>query len=161
MNFDHFEYFSDQTCLFRLEDQLLSARIAEVESQAELKDQRLKVMDLETNVRFILMIEHFSRFRRFCSGKHSLFRFSNLKRGRLDIIKNYKILLVIFLILKRKLISILLFGLQNQVIGNQLRRQNEEILKLKETLEAKNISELKLQMQVRETQRKYADLESR
>jgi len=34
----------------RLEDQLLSARIAEVESQAELKDQRLKVMDLETNV---------------------------------------------------------------------------------------------------------------
>jgi len=35
---------------FRLEDQLLSARIAEVESQAELKDQRLKVMDLETNV---------------------------------------------------------------------------------------------------------------
>ncbi len=53
MNFDHFEYFSDQTCLFRLEDQLLSARIAEVESQAELKDQRLKVMDLETNVRFI------------------------------------------------------------------------------------------------------------
>ena len=34
----------------RLEEELMTLRIAEVESQAELKDQRLKVMELETQV---------------------------------------------------------------------------------------------------------------
>jgi hypothetical protein len=34
----------------RLEEELMTARLTEVESQAELKDQRLKVMDLETHV---------------------------------------------------------------------------------------------------------------
>jgi hypothetical protein len=38
----------------RLEEELMTARLTEVESQAELKDQRLKVMDLETHVRNIL-----------------------------------------------------------------------------------------------------------
>jgi hypothetical protein len=37
-------------------------------------------------------------------------------------------------------------GLQNQVIANQLKRQNDELVKLRETLEAKNISELRLQV---------------
>ena len=50
---------------------------------------------------------------------------------------------------------------QNQVIANQLKRQNEEVSKLRESLEAKNISEYKLQSQLREAQRKHADLESR
>ena len=36
----------------RLEEDVLTARMKEVESQAELKDQRLKVMELETNVRY-------------------------------------------------------------------------------------------------------------
>ncbi len=35
----------------RLEEELMTARLTEVESQAELKDQRLKIMDLETHVR--------------------------------------------------------------------------------------------------------------
>lgn len=34
----------------RLEEELMSARLAEVESDAELKDTRLKVMELETQV---------------------------------------------------------------------------------------------------------------
>ena len=34
----------------RLEEELMSSRLIEVESQAELKDQRLKVMELETQV---------------------------------------------------------------------------------------------------------------
>ena len=34
----------------RLEEALMTSRLAEVESQAELKDQRLKVMELETQV---------------------------------------------------------------------------------------------------------------
>ena len=38
----------------KLEEELMTLRIAEVESQAELKDQRLKVMELETQV----LIEH-------------------------------------------------------------------------------------------------------
>ena len=50
---------------------------------------------------------------------------------------------------------------QNQVIANQLKRQNEELSKLRESLEAKNMSEYKLQSQLREAQRKHADLESR
>ena len=33
-----------------LEEELMTQRIAEVEAQAELKDQRLKVMELETQV---------------------------------------------------------------------------------------------------------------
>ncbi len=36
---------------------------------------------------------------------------------------------------------------QNQVIANQLKRQNDELIKLRESLEAKNVSELKLQVQ--------------
>jgi hypothetical protein len=32
------------------------------------------------------------------------------------------------------------------VIANQLKRQNDELVKLRETLEAKNISELRLQV---------------
>ena len=35
---------------------------------------------------------------------------------------------------------------QNQVIANQLKRQKVELVKLKETLEAKNVSELKFQV---------------
>ena len=38
----------------RLEEELMTLRIAEVESQAELKDQRLKVMELETQVNVLL-----------------------------------------------------------------------------------------------------------
>ena len=34
----------------RLEEELMTARLTEVESQAELKAQRLKVMDFETHV---------------------------------------------------------------------------------------------------------------
>ncbi len=37
----------------RLEEELMTARLTEVESQAELKDQRLKVMDLETHVSWL------------------------------------------------------------------------------------------------------------
>jgi len=39
----------------RLEEELMTARLTEVESQAELKDQRLKVMDLETHVSGVLI----------------------------------------------------------------------------------------------------------
>ena len=82
----------------RLEEELMTARLTEVENEAELQSSRLKVMELET---------------------------------------------------------------QNQVIANQLKRQGEEMNLLKESLEAKTGSEAKLERQVREAQRKYADLESR
>ena len=41
------------------------------------------------------------------------------------------------------------FSFQNQVIANQLKRQNDELVKLRENLEAKNISELKLQVSLK------------
>merc|ERR1711899_54781 len=82
----------------RLEEELMTARLIEVESQAELKDTRLKVMELET---------------------------------------------------------------QNQVVANQLKRQAEQTHQLRESLENKNTNESKLERQVREAQRKFADLESR
>ena len=47
------------------------------------------------------------------------------------------------------------------MIVNQLKRQGEEINKLGESLETKKASESKLERQVREAQRKYADLETR
>ena len=53
------------------------------------------------------------------------------------------------------------FFFQNQVIVNQLKRQGEEINQLGESLETKTAREAKLERQVREAQRKYADLETR
>lgn len=47
------------------------------------------------------------------------------------------------------------------MIVNQLKRQGEEMNQLRESLETKCTSETKLERQVREAQRKYADLESR
>jgi len=82
----------------RLEEELMTARLIEVENEAELQASRLKVMELET---------------------------------------------------------------QNQVIANQLKRQAEETNRFKECLETKTTIEAKLERQVREAQRKYADLESR
>ena len=82
----------------RLEEELMTARLIEVENEAELQASRLKVMELET---------------------------------------------------------------QNQVIANQLKRQGDETNHLRESLESKTSSEAKLERQVREAQRKYADLESR
>ena len=38
----------------RLEEELMTSRLAEVESQAELKHQRLKVMELETQVNIFI-----------------------------------------------------------------------------------------------------------
>lgn len=82
----------------RLEEELMTAKMVEVDSQAELKEQRLKVMELET---------------------------------------------------------------QNQVIANQLKRQKEEVVQLQKSLEDKMTHEAKLEMQVREAKRQFADLESR
>lgn len=42
----------------RLEEELMTARLIEVEGQAELKDARLKVMELETQVSFLLLLLH-------------------------------------------------------------------------------------------------------
>lgn len=47
------------------------------------------------------------------------------------------------------------------MIANQLKRQNEEVLRVRELLESKNESESKLEQQLREAKRKYADLEGR
>ena len=47
------------------------------------------------------------------------------------------------------------------MIVNQLKRQGEEINQLGESLETKTAREAKLERQVREAQRKYADLETR
>lgn len=52
-------------------------------------------------------------------------------------------------------------SLQNQVIANQLKRQNEEIARLKEGLDSKTTSETQLEQQLRDAKRQYADLESR
>ena len=100
----------------RLEE-LMTARLIEVENEAELQTSRLKVMELETQV---------------CS-------FGILINAFIDA----------------------LFYLQNQVIANQLKRQAEETHQLRESLESKTSTEAKLERQVREAQRKYADLESR
>ena len=47
------------------------------------------------------------------------------------------------------------------MIVNQLKRQGEEMNQLRESLETKSSTEAKLERQVREAQRKYADLETR
>ena len=101
----------------RLEEELMTARLVEVENEAELKDSRLKVMELETQVLVKLVSIHQSR-----------------RQSK---------------------------SFQNQVIVNQLKRQGEELNQLRDSLEAKSTSETKLERQVREAQRKYADLETR
>ena len=111
----------------RLEEELMTLRIAEVESQAELKDQRLKVMELETQVSVILATKtdfglNHNMGIRPCHSHQILWFF------------------------------------QNQVIANQLKRQNEAVTKLSDALEAKNMSEYKLQSQLREAQRKHAGM---
>ena len=47
------------------------------------------------------------------------------------------------------------------MVANQLKRQAEQTHQLRESLENKNTNESKLERQVREAQRKFADLESR
>ena len=76
----------------------MTARMSEVDSQAELKESHLRVMELET---------------------------------------------------------------QNGVIANQLKRQSEEVLRLRDLLEAKSSSEAKLEGQLRDARRQHSDLESR
>ena len=51
--------------------------------------------------------------------------------------------------------------LQNQVIANQLKRQSDDLLRLRASLDTKTESENRLEKQVRESKRQYADLESR
>ncbi|XP_059093741.1 ecotropic viral integration site 5 ortholog-like isoform X1 [Tigriopus californicus] len=82
----------------KLEEELLTSRMSEVEGQADLKEQKLKVMELET---------------------------------------------------------------QNHVIANQLKRQSDEVSRLREAMEKKAEIEGTLQQQVKEAKRKYADLEGR
>jgi len=82
----------------RLEEELMSVRVAEVDAQAELKERGLRVMELET---------------------------------------------------------------QNQVIANQLKRQSDDLLRVREALDAKGVTEEKLERQVRESKRHLADLESK
>ena len=50
---------------------------------------------------------------------------------------------------------------QNQVIANQLKRQSDDLLRLRASLDTKTESENRLEKQVRESKRQYADLESR
>merc|ERR1719151_526202 len=82
----------------RLEEEMMTIRMSEVGAQAELKDQNLKVMELET---------------------------------------------------------------ENQVIANQLKRQSDDLLRLRGSLDTKTESENRLEKQVRESKRQYADLESK
>lgn len=51
--------------------------------------------------------------------------------------------------------------LQNQVIANQLKRQSDDLLRLRGSLDTKTESENRLEKQVRESKRQYADLESK
>merc|ERR1719400_177200 len=80
----------------RLEEELMSTRLREVEGMAELKELRLKVMDLET---------------------------------------------------------------QTQVMNNQLKRQNEAVMRLTDDLEQSQKREGSLQVELRESKRRYTDLE--
>ena len=112
----------------RLEEELMTARMTEVESQAELKDQRLKIMDLETHVRFLV------------EGKASLLPVNRIFYGSALNVANLSV------ITSKDDFTFVIFVLQNQVIANQLKRQNDELIKLRENLEAKNISELRLQV---------------
>jgi len=80
----------------RLEEELMSTRLREVEGMAELKELRLKVMDLET---------------------------------------------------------------QTQVMNNQLKRQNEAVMRLTDELEQSQKREGSLQVELRESKRRYTDLE--
>ena len=50
---------------------------------------------------------------------------------------------------------------QNQVIANQLKRQSDDLLRLRGSLDTKTESENRLEKQVRESKRQYADLESK
>lgn len=50
---------------------------------------------------------------------------------------------------------------QNQVLGNQLKRQDEEIKSLIEKGEASERLEKELQSKIKDHERKYADLEAK
>eukprot|EP00096_Caligus_rogercresseyi_P005393 TRINITY_DN2078_c0_g1_i1.p1 TRINITY_DN2078_c0_g1~~TRINITY_DN2078_c0_g1_i1.p1 ORF type:complete len:808 (+),score=302.38 TRINITY_DN2078_c0_g1_i1:336-2426(+) len=82
----------------RLQEELMTSRLVEVEGQAQIKTLELQVMTLET---------------------------------------------------------------QNQVIANQLKRQGDEVTSLREDLDKKSGSEAELRTQLRESHRKYTDLETR
>ena len=47
------------------------------------------------------------------------------------------------------------------MIANQLKRQSDDLLRLRASLDTKTESENRLEKQVRESKRQYADLESR
>ena len=55
----------------------------------------------------------------------------------------------------------LIYHFQNQVIANQLKRQSDDLLRLRGSLDRKTESENRLEKQVRESKRHYADLESK
>jgi predicted transcriptional regulator len=50
---------------------------------------------------------------------------------------------------------------QNQVIANQLKRQSDEVIRLRKRLEEKSEKESKLEHHQRDAKRHYTDLESR
>ncbi|XP_040583070.1 ecotropic viral integration site 5 ortholog isoform X3 [Lepeophtheirus salmonis] len=81
----------------RLEEELMTSRLVEVEGQAQIKTLELQVMTLET---------------------------------------------------------------QNQVIANQLKRQGDEVTSLQDDVDKKNGFESELRVQLKESHRKYTDLET-
>ena len=50
---------------------------------------------------------------------------------------------------------------QNQVIANQMKRQKDEVLRLRESLETRAANEVRMESKLRDAQRQHADLESR
>ena len=133
----------------RLEEELMTARLIEVENEAELQASRLKVMELETQVRWPLPVSQIeSTVNAFISWITRLYyqKVFCWQYWTWDwtLINNETIV-----------------QFQNQVIANQLKRQAEETNRFKECLETKTTIEARLERQVREAQRKYADLESR
>ena len=129
----------------RLEEELMTARLIEVENEAELQASRLKVMELETQVRWPLPVSQIeSTVNASISWITRLYYQKVFCWQYWTLINNETIV-----------------QFQNQVIANQLKRQAEETNRFKECLETKTTIEAKLERQVREAQRKYADLESR
>merc|ERR1711899_462142 len=156
-----------------LQEELAAAKLREAEANLALKDLKAKVAELST-----MWKKHLQQrsetdtastssmasatpstpkklLGSFLEGKSEVERLEEeLMTARLMEVKNEAEL-------KASGLKVMELETQNQVIVNQLKRQGEEINQLGESLETRTAREAKLERQVREAQRKYADLETR
>ena len=101
----------------------MTIRLREMEAVTELRELRVRLMELETQVKLNANIQ--------------------------------------FICKKRRQLILLISFLQNQVLSNQLKRQDEEIKSLLDKAEASERLDKEHLSKIKEHERKYADLEAK